>query len=97
MQQSQFYISNIKAYKKDQFLALAIPSRLHQENNAFKKVILELDCNQLTDEPNLVKLNFELRGLSQPIEKRIEIQREIVPDPPRLFVPQMNLDSHTGT
>ena len=40
----------------------------------------------------MVKLNFELRGLSQPIEKRIEIQREIVPDPPRIFVPQMKLD-----
>ena len=91
VQQSQFYISDIKA-TGGSVLSVGYSKQLHQNNDAFKKVILEIDCNQLTDEPNVVKLNFELRGLSQPIEKRIEIQREIVPDPPRLFVPQMNLD-----
>ena len=89
VQQSQFYISNIKA-TRGSVLSVGYSKQLHQENNAFKKVILELDCNQLTDEPNLVKLYFELRGLSRSIKKQIEIQREIVPDPPRLFVPQMN-------
>jgi molecular chaperone DnaK (HSP70) len=89
VQQSQFYISDIKA-TGGSVLSVGYSKQLHQNNNAFKKVILEIDCNRLTDEPNVVKLNFELRGLSQPIEKRIEIQREIVPDPPRLFVPQMN-------
>ena len=91
VQQSQFYISDIKA-TRGSVLSVGYSKQLHQNNNAFKKVILEIDCNRLTDEPNVVKLNFELRGLSQPIEKRIEIRREIVPDPPRLFVPQMNLD-----
>ena len=91
VQQSQFYISDIKA-TGGSVLSVGYSKQLHQENSAFKRVILEIDCNRLTDESNVVKLNFELHGLSQPIEKRIEIRREIVPDPPRLFVPQMNLD-----
>ncbi len=91
VQQSQFYISDITA-TGGSVLRVAYSQQLHQENSAFKKVLLEIDCNQLTTEANGVGLSFELRGLSQPIEKRIEIQREIVPDPPRLFVPQMNLD-----
>ena len=82
VQQSQFYISDIKA-TGGSVLSVGYSKQLHQNNNAFKKVILEIDCNHLTDEPNVVKLNFELRGLSQPIEKRIEIRREIVPDPPK--------------
>ena len=91
VQQSQFYISNIKA-TRGSVLSVGYSKQLHQNNNAFKKVKLEIACNRLTDEPNVLKLNFELRGLSQPIKKQIEIRREIVPDPPRLFVPQMNLD-----
>ena len=91
VQQSEFYISHITPTGRA-VLGVRYSKRLHQKNAALKKVILELDCNQLTDMPNLVKLYFELRGLSRPIKKRIEIQREIVPDPPRLFVPQVNLD-----
>ena len=86
VRQSEFYIRHIRATGKS-VLGVRYSQQLHQTNGAFKKVILELNCNQLTDEPNLVKLDFELRDLSQPIEKQIEIQREIVPDPPKLFVP----------
>ena len=86
VQQSEFCISHIRATGRS-VRGVSYSQQLHKANGSFKKVILELDCNQLTDEPNLVKLDFELRGLSQPIEKRIEIQREIVPDPPKLFVP----------
>lgn len=86
VQHSEFYIGHIKATGRS-VRGVSYSQQLHKANGSFKKVILELDCNQLTDEPNLVKLDFELRGLSQPIEKRIEIQREIVPDPPKLFVP----------
>ena len=89
VQQSEFYIRHTRARGRS-VLGVRYSKKLHQKIGAFKKVILELDCNQLTDEPNLVKLYFELRGLSRSIKKRIEIQREIVPDPPRLFVPQMN-------
>ena len=95
VQQSEFYISHITPTGRA-VLGVRYSKRLHQKNAALKKVILELDCNQLTDEPNLVKLYFELRGLSQPIEKRIEIRREIVPEPPRLFVPPMNLEVIQG-
>ena len=86
VRQSEFYIRHIRATGKS-VLGVRYSQQLHQANGAFKKVILELNCNQLTNEPNLVKLDFELRDLSQPIEKQIEIQREIVPDPPKLFVP----------
>ena len=48
--------------------------QLHQKNGASRKVIFEFDCNQFTDESNVVKLNFGLYGLSQPIEKRIKIR-----------------------
>ena len=86
VQHSEFYIGHIRATGRSA-RGVSYSQQLHKANGAFKKVILELDCNQLTDEPNLVKLDFELRDLSQPIEKQIEIQREIVPDPPKLFVP----------
>ena len=86
VRQSEFYIRHIRATGRS-VLGVRYSQQLHQANGAFKKVILEIDCNQLTDEPNVVKLDFELRDLSQPIEKRIEIQREIVPEPPKLSVP----------
>ena len=53
---------------------------------------MEIDCNQLNDELNVVKLRFELNGFSEPIEKQVHIRREIVPEPPKLFVPPMSLD-----
>ncbi len=90
--QSQFYISDIKATGRSGLRVGYSTEQLHQENSTFKKVKLEIDCNQLNDESNVVTLSFGLRGFSQPIEKRVEIQREIVPDPPKLFVPPMNLE-----
>ena len=92
VQQSEFYISDIKAIGGSVVRVGYSKEQLHQKNGASRKVIFEFDCNQFTDESNVVKLNFGLYGLSQPIEKRIKIRREIVPDPPRLFVPQMNLE-----
>ena len=89
--QSQFYISDIKV-TGGSILRVGYSKQLHQKDGASKKVILKIDCNRLTNEPNEVKLNFEIRGLSQPIEKRIEIRGEIVPEPPKLFVPLMSLD-----
>ena len=88
--QGKFYITNIKVTQGS--VRVGYSNQLHQKNRASEKVLLEIDCNQLTDELNVVKLNFEIRGLSQSIEKRIEIRREVVPDPPKLFVPQINLD-----
>ena len=70
VQQSQFYISDIKA-TGGSVLSVGYSKQLHQENSAFKKVILEIDCNQLNDESNVVTLSFELHGFSKPIEKRI--------------------------
>ena len=89
--QGKFYITNIKV-TQGSVLRVRYSNQLHEKNKASKKVLLEIDCNQLTDELNVVKLNFEIRGLLQPIEKRIGIRREIVPEPPELFMPPMSLD-----
>ncbi|MDE0483507.1 MAG: Hsp70 family protein [Candidatus Poribacteria bacterium] len=91
--QSQFYIDDIKV-TRGSVLRTGYSTQLHQKNSATKKIKLEIDCNRLTDEPNEVKLNFKLQDFSQPIEKRIKIQREIVPEPPKLQLPstQLNLD-----
>ena len=91
VQQSEFYISNIKA-TRGSVLRVGYSRNLHEKNNASEKVSLEIDCNQLSDEVNVVKLNFELLGFSQPIEKQVHLRREIEPEPPKLFVPPMSLD-----
>ena len=64
----------------------------HEKGSAAKDVSLDIDCNQLNDELNVMKLRFELNGFSEPIEEQVHIRREIVPEPPKLFVPPMNLD-----
>ena len=89
--QGEFYISDVKVTQGSVF-RVGYSKDLHKKNNAFKKVLVEIDCNQLSDESNVVKLSFELLGFSQPIEKQIHIRREIVPEPPKLFVPPMSLD-----
>ena len=89
--QGEFYISDIKV-TQGSVLRVGYSKDLHEKNNAFKKVLLEIDCNQLINKMNVAELSFELRGFSQPIKKKIEIQREIVPEPPKLFVPPMSLD-----
>ena len=89
--QGEFYISDIKV-KQGSVLRVGYSKDLHTKNSASKKLLLELDCNQLSDELSVVKLNFEICGLPQPIERRIEIRSEIVPEPPKLFVPPMSLD-----
>ena len=89
--QSQFYINDIKV-TDESILRVGYSENLHEQNNALKKVRLEINCNQLGDEVNVVKLSFELRGFSEPIEKQVHIRREIIPEPPKLFVPPMNLD-----
>ncbi|MDE0089182.1 MAG: hypothetical protein OXU23_25925, partial [Candidatus Poribacteria bacterium] len=76
VQQSEFYIRNIKV-KHGYVLRVGYSKDLHQKNKASQKVLLEIDCNQLSDELNVVKLSFELLGFSQPIEKQVQIRREI--------------------
>ena len=89
--QGEFYISDVKVTQGSVF-RVGYSKDLHKKNNAFKKVLVEIGCNQLSDESNVVKLSFELLGFSQPIEKQIHIRKEIVPEPPKLFVPPMSLD-----
>ena len=91
VQQSEFYISDIK-FTRGSVLRVGYSENLHEKNNASKKISLEIDCNRLSDEVNVVELSFELLGFSQPIDKQVHIRREIEPEPPKLFVPPMSLD-----
>ena len=61
-------------------------------SEAPRRVRLEINCPELEVGLNLVTLRFKLRGPSQPIEKQIQIQAEVVPEPPKLFVPEVNLE-----
>ena len=54
---------------------------------------LEINCNQLEEGHNSKTLRFKLRGPSEPIEKKIQIQTKILPEPATLFVvPEENLE-----
>ena len=53
---------------------------------------LEINCNQLEEGHNSETLRIKLRDPSQPIEKQIQIQTEILKEPPKLFVPEENLE-----
>ncbi len=64
----------------------------YEKSSAAKNISLDIDCTQLNDELNVVKLRFELNDFSEPIEKQVHIQREIIPEPPKLFVPPTSLD-----
>lgn len=87
----RFYFNSIK-FTEQWVKGVRCPKGPYVEGTAAKNVPLDIDCNQLKDELNEVKLRFKLRGFSQTIEKKIQIQREIVPEPARLFVPKMNLE-----
>ena len=88
---SQFSIKFI-SYSPQWIKDIRCPSGLYEKDRAARNFSLDVDCNQLNDELNVGILHFELRDFPQPIEKRIEIRREIVPEPPKLFVPPMSLD-----
>lgn len=64
----------------------------YEKGGVAKNVSLDIDCRSLKDGLNMVKLSFEILGFSQPIEKQVHIRREIEPEPPKLFVPPMNLN-----
>ena len=61
-------------------------------SKAPESVRLEINCNQLEKGDNSKTLRFKLRGPSEPIEKQIEIQTKILPEPPKLFVEEKNLE-----
>ena len=61
-------------------------------SNAPESFCLEINCNHLEKGLNSKTLRIKLRGPSQPIEKQIQIQTEILKEPPKLFVPEENLE-----
>ncbi len=57
-----------------------------------RRIRLWINCAELEVGLNLETLRFKLHGPSQPIEQQIQIQAEVVPEPPKLFVPEVNLE-----
>ena len=95
-QQNQFHIESIDS--SQEWINSVDLSK------APESVSLKINCNKLEKGHNSKTLRFKLRGPSQPIEKQIQIQTKILPEPPKLFVPEANLEiiqdrgkSHTLT
>ena len=61
-------------------------------SNAPESVRLEINCNRFKEGRNSKTLRFKLHGPSQPIEKQIQIHTKILPEPPKLFVQEENLE-----
>ncbi len=89
--QSQFSIDTIK-FSSGWIRRVGFSRERHEKDRARKSVHLELYCNKLTDGLNAETLRFELRGFSEPIERTVQVQTEVVPEPPKLFVQRVNLE-----
>lgn len=64
----------------------------YKEGDAAKRVRLVVDCGKLRNGINEENLDFELRGLAEPIAQTVRIQAEVEPEPPKLFVPKATLE-----
>lgn len=87
---SQFKVKSIKCtphWVKPTFF----PIGQYKKGNAAKKVSLDINCKELNDGLNTATLEFELQGYSKTIQKQIKLHKEVLPDPPELFVPSMQL------
>ena len=83
--QSRFYINSLK-YTQQWVKTINCRRGPYEAGEAAKAVGLDIDFSQLDDGLNTVILKFKLRGISQIIEHEVRIQKEIIPDPPQLFV-----------
>ena len=83
-QQNQFGIEDIK-FSKEWINNIDL-------SEAPRSVRLEIDCNKLEEGLNPETLRFKLHGPSQLIEQQIQIQSETLPEPPKLFVREENLE-----
>lgn len=95
--QSKFYITGIKA-NHPSVRNLLYSNRLHEENGATKKLLVEIDCERLIYEVEVgeIELSFQLRDLSQPIKKIIGLRKKKEPEPPKLYVPFRDYDITQG-
>ena len=89
--QGRFHISSIMKDSHQWIRDVQCPIGPHEAGTAAKKVSLDIDFDQLNDELNTITLKFNLRGLSEPYTKQMRIEKEIVPEPPKLFVQKTNL------
>ena len=87
----RFYIDDVK-FSHGCIHRICFSKECHEKDRAMKSIHLEIDCSKLNDGVNSEKLRFKLRGFSKPIEQTIRVQAEVEPEPPRLFVPKMDME-----
>lgn len=91
VKRSQFKFKSIKC-SPHWIKQIKCPTGLYKKGHAAKKVSLNISCKDLKDDLNTATLEFQLHGYSNSIQKQIDIQREVLPEPPKLFVlPPMQL------
>ena len=88
---SQFDISRVQ-FSPGKIESVRFMKGRYKEGDASKRVRLVVDCRKLRDGVNEENLDFELRGLAEPIAQTIRIQAEVEPEPPKLFVPKATLE-----
>lgn len=88
---SQFDISNVD-YSPGKIKSVLFMKGRYKEGDAAKRLRLVVDCRKLRDGVNEENLDFELRGLAEPIAQTVRIQAEVEPEPPKLFVPKAMLE-----
>lgn len=92
---SQFDISRVQ-FSPGRIQRVRYMKERYEEGGAAKRVRLEVDCGKLRHGINEETLRFELHGLTEPIAQKVRIQAEVVPEPPKLFVPVANLEITQG-
>ena len=88
---SRFYIDNVKL-SSGYIHRIGYSKECHEKDRGMKSIHLELNCSKLNNGVNSETLRFKLRGVSKPIEQTIRVRAEVEPEPPKLFVPKMNLE-----
>ena len=88
---SQFDISRVQ-FSPGKIESVRFMKGRYKEGDASKRVRLVVDCRKLRDGVNEENLDFELRGLAEPIAQTVRIHAEVEPEPPKLFVPKAMLE-----
>lgn len=92
---SQFDINRVE-FSQERIKRVRYRKERYEEGGAAKRMHLVVNCRELREGVNEETLQFYLRGLTEPIAQTVRIQAEVVPEPPKLFVPVANLKITQG-